>query len=81
MIEKILIKLIEIYQKIPGSFHGYCKHVPTCSEYTKQAIMEYGVIKGLFLGIIRILKCNPFGTYGYDPVKKNTKEKKNEKNI
>ena len=81
MIRKLLIKLIEIYQKTPGSFHGYCKHIPTCSEYTKQAIIEYGVIKGLFLGCLRILKCNPFGTYGYDPVKKkNTKEKKNEKN-
>lgn len=72
--KKILIKIINFYQIIPGSFHGYCKHIPTCSEYTKEAIKEYGCIKGLLLGIKRILKCNPFGTYGYDPVPK--KEKK-----
>lgn len=77
MMKNILIVIINIYQKIPGNFHGYCRHVPTCSEYTKQAINEYGSIKGMFLGIKRILKCNPFGTFGYDPVVK--KEKKNEK--
>ena len=77
MIKKILIGLINLYQKTPGSFHGYCKHVPTCSEYTKQAIKEHGSLKGMKLGVKRILKCNPFGTYGYDPVPK--KENKNEK--
>ena len=68
MMKKILIKIISFYQKIPGSFHGYCKHIPTCSEYTKQAIENFGCIKGILLGIKRILKCNPFGTYGYDPI-------------
>lgn len=77
MIKNILIGIINIYQQIPGSFHGYCKHVPSCSEYTKEAIKEYGAIKGSVMGIKRILKCNPFGTYGYDPVPK--KENKNEK--
>lgn len=77
MIKNILIGIINIYQRIPGQFHGYCKHVPSCSEYTKEAIKEYGAIKGSIMGIKRILKCNPFGTYGYDPVPK--KENKNEK--
>lgn len=77
MIKKILIKIIRLYQKIPGNFHGYCKHIPSCSNYTIEAIDKYGVIKGGFLGVKRILKCNPFGTFGYDPVPK--KEKKNEK--
>lgn len=75
--KNILVRIINIYQKIPGNFHGYCKHVPTCSEYTKQAILQYGTIKGCTLGIKRILKCNPFGTFGYDPVPK--KGDKNEK--
>ncbi len=77
MMKNILIGIINIYQRIPGSFHGYCKHVPTCSQYTKEAIKEYGAIKGSILGIKRIIKCNPFGTFGYDPVPK--KENKNEK--
>lgn len=77
MIKNILIGIINIYQRIPGQFHGYCKHVPSCSEYAKEAIKEYGIVKGSIMGIKRILKCNPFGTYGYDPVPK--KENKNEK--
>ena len=43
--KKILIGLINVYQKIPGPFHGYCKHIPTCSEYTKEAIKEHGSIR------------------------------------
>lgn len=77
MTKNILIWIINIYQKIPGPFHGYCKHIPTCSEYTKEAIKIHGSLKGCYLGIKRILKCNPFGTFGYDPVQK--KENKNEK--
>ncbi len=66
--KKILIKLIRIYQKIPGDFHNYCRHYPTCSEYAIIAIDRFGSVKGSFLAIKRILKCNPLGTYGYDPV-------------
>lgn len=47
----------------------HCKFYPTCSEYTKQAIIKYGSVKGSFLGIKRILKCNPFSKGGYDPLK------------
>lgn len=80
MIKNILIKIIEMYQMIPGSWHGYCKHIPTCSNYAKDAIKEYGALKGSFLSFKRILKCNPLGTFGYDPVPKlNKKENKNEK--
>lgn len=71
--KKILIFLIEKYQKNISPFikaRGInCKYYPTCSEYTKQAIMKYGSIKGSFMGIIRILKCNPFSKGGYDPLK------------
>lgn len=71
--KKILIKLIEKYQKHISLFleskEIKCKFYPTCSEYMKQAIIKYGVIKGFFLGIKRILKCNPFSKGGYDPVK------------
>ena len=68
--KKILIKLIKIYQKIPGKFHNYCRHYPTCSNYAIEAINEYGSIKGTYMSIKRILRCNPLGSYGYDPVLK-----------
>ena len=42
---------------------------PTCSEYTKLAILKYGVFKGIFLGIKRLSKCHPWGDSGYDPIK------------
>ena len=59
--KKIGIFLIEIYQKyISGLFGRKCRFYPTCSEYTKQAIDKYGIIKGSLKGIKRILKCNPF---------------------
>jgi hypothetical protein len=47
----------------------HCKFEPTCSEYTKQAIEKYGVLKGSTLGFLRILRCNPFSKGGYDPLK------------
>lgn len=68
--KKITIYIIKIYQKIPGSWHSLCRHTPTCSNYAIEALERYGFFKGSFLAIIRILKCNPFGTYGYDPVVK-----------
>ena len=72
--KRILIKLIKIYQKVVSPFLSNiginCKYYPTCSEYTRQAIEEYGAIKGSMIGIIRIIKCNPFSKGGYDPLKK-----------
>lgn len=66
--KKTLLALINIYQKTPGKHHNMCRHIPTCSNYAKEAINTHGAFKGSFLSIKRILKCNPLGTYGYDPV-------------
>jgi len=72
-VKKFFILLIKIYKKTISplicalGFH--CKYYPSCSEYTKQAIEKYGVIKGLTMGFFRILRCNPFSKGGYDPVK------------
>lgn len=74
VVKKLLLASINLYQKIPGPWHNTCRHIPTCSNYAKEAILEYGSIKGSYLAIKRILRCNPFGTSGYDPVPK--KEKK-----
>ena len=66
--KKILIKLIQIYQKIPGKFHNNCKFYPTCSNYAIEAIQKYGSIKGSIMAIKRIIKCNPFSKGGIDLV-------------
>lgn len=68
--KKGIIFIIRIYQKIPGPWHSKCRHIPTCSNYMIDAINEYGIVKGGFMGIKRILRCNPFGKSGYDPVTK-----------
>ena len=71
----ILVSIIQLYQKIPGPWHQSCRHIPTCSNYAIEAIEKYGTIKGGFLTIRRVFRCNPWGTYGYDPVpKKETKK-------
>lgn len=45
-----------------------CRHSPTCSQYCIQAVTQHGIIIGSLLTFFRILRCNPWGTYGYDPV-------------
>ena len=71
--KKILIAIINFYQKHISCWleqkNIRCKYYPTCSEYSKQAIGKYGVVKGCLLSIKRILKCNPFSKGGYDPLK------------
>ncbi|MGI6329968.1 MAG: membrane protein insertion efficiency factor YidD [Bacilli bacterium] len=66
--KRLLINIIKIYQIIPGPWHNYCYHIPSCSNYMIEAIEIHGVIRGSYLGFKRILRCNPWGTSGYDPV-------------
>ena len=72
--KKILLKIIYFYQKYISSylsqvFNIHCKYEPTCSEYAKQAIEKYGVLRGGLKSLKRILRCNPFSKGGYDPLK------------
>jgi len=70
MFKKTALNLIKIYQKyirimLPSS----CRFSPTCSEYSQQAILKYGLIKGGLKAIKRLLHCHPFsGRAGYDPL-------------
>ena len=68
---KIGICLVRFYQLCISPFIGgraACRFIPTCSEYTKQAIEKYGFWCGTFLGLKRISRCRPGGGCGYDPV-------------
>ena len=65
----LVLKIIKVYQKYLSPLLGpSCRFHPTCSEYSLQAIETYGVFKGGFLAIKRILKCNPWGGSGVDPL-------------
>ena len=64
----LLIGIIKIYQLIPGPWHKMCRYNPTCSNYSIEAIKRFGAFKGSILAVKRILRCNPWGGMGYDPV-------------
>ncbi len=67
--KRILMFMIRLYQRtVSRVLPPSCRFVPTCSEYTYQAIEKYGAVKGTWLGIKRISRCHPFNPGGYDPV-------------
>lgn len=69
MIRRFVIRLIRGYKKhISPHLGNNCRFIPTCSEYAMVAIDRHGLLKGGLLSAWRILRCNPFGKYGYDPV-------------
>ena len=68
--KKLMILLIRGYQKfISPLFPRTCRVYPTCSAYFIQALEKYGVVKGSYIGIKRILRCHPWNPGGYDPLK------------
>ena len=76
-----LIKLIKVYKFLISPFLGQsCRYMPTCSEYSIEALSTFGFFKGSFLSLKRILSCHPIkflgGRGGFDPVKKEVKDNK-----
>ena len=77
----ILIKFIRTYKYFISPLLGNsCRYLPTCSEYSIDALKEHGFFKGLFISVKRILSCHPIkflgGGEGFDPVKKEMKDNK-----
>ena len=67
--QSFLILMIRAYQFLLSPILGEnCRHVPTCSQYSVQGIKEWGSLKGLWISLKRIFRCNPWGTKGYDPI-------------
>lgn len=75
---KFFLKLLQFYQNrryiygpLLSPFYladHHCRFSPTCSQYAYGAVEKYGLFRGLFLGLRRLLRCHPFGKFGYDPV-------------
>ena len=67
--KRMLLWLIRFYQRGLSPMHRpCCRFIPTCSQYALEAIEKYGAVKGGFLALRRILRCNPLCKGGYDPV-------------
>ena len=67
--KRLFVALIRFYQRAISPKHPpSCRFVPTCSEYAMQALATHGLLKGLLLTVWRLLRCQPFARFGYDPV-------------
>lgn len=73
----LIAALIRLYQRTLSPDHswlraarttGVCRFEPTCSEYTRQAVLQHGALRGVALGVRRLLRCHPWAAGGYDPV-------------
>ncbi len=68
-IRKVIVLPIRFYQLfISPVLPPHCAHTPTCSHYMLDAVQRYGVGRGVWLGVKRLLRCHPFSKGGYDPV-------------
>lgn len=77
MLAKPIIILLQAYKLVISPFtSGGCRFQPTCSEYAKDAFEQKGVFIGLYLTVCRLVKCNPWGGSGYDPVTPTSSLKK-----
>lgn len=78
MLKYLFILPIRLYQLTisPLLGHNKCQYEPSCSHYMVQALQEWGVAKGLWMGMKRIGRCHPYGGHGYDPVPQNPNKHK-----
>ena len=67
--QRVAVGLLRLYKILLSPlFAGSCRFVPSCSDYAREAILEFGVIKGTWLAARRLGRCHPLGSSGFDPV-------------
>jgi putative membrane protein insertion efficiency factor len=66
----LIAALLTAYKRFLSPFlPSACRFQPTCSEYMREAVLRYGALRGVWMGIRRLLRCHPFHSGGYDPVR------------
>jgi putative membrane protein insertion efficiency factor len=67
--QRSLLVLITVYRSLGSPWYaGSCRYVPSCSDYAREAIVEHGAVRGAWLAMRRVARCNPLGAHGFDPV-------------
>ena len=67
--KEFVLAIIRVYQATVSPYlTGTCRHYPSCSHYAHEAVLKYGVMGGIRMTLGRLVRCRPFGSYGYDPV-------------
>lgn len=66
--KKFGVVMIRFYQRSTRWMPPTCRFTPSCSQYTLEAVEKYGLVKGSWMGFLRICRCNPFNPGGHDPV-------------
>lgn len=64
----VLLWFLGLYQAYSSRRPARCRYMPTCSNYAREAVERHGAVRGCWLGTRRVLRCNPFSSYGFDPV-------------
>ena len=67
--KRLAVAFIHLYRILFAWLPSSCRFEPSCSRYTEEAIMKYGVLKGSWMGARRIARCSPLSTGGWDPVR------------
>jgi uncharacterized protein len=67
-LRRAVVLLIRLWQAVLSPHFGGCRHVPSCSEYAREAVERHGVARGGRLALGRLLRCRPLGSHGFDPV-------------
>jgi putative membrane protein insertion efficiency factor len=69
-----ITRLVKLYQFMVSPWLGArCRYEPSCSDYMLDAVLYYGPVKGIWMGLKRVTRCNPWGGQGYDPLLENTR--------
>ena len=67
--QRVALAAIQLYKLlISPLFTGSCRFMPSCSEYAREAVVRFGVVRGSMLALRRLARCHPLGSYGFDPV-------------